>query len=462
MSEFDKFLDRQEVETPESQGEFSVNSESALKKYEALLNDYRDGLLFIFQAAERWRATQVDVKVNRLSIVVKVRVADESRVHLKQLAESPELLEAIIPKSHPLFELGHAFKALSRGNLNTSQSIEVKEDYSSVTVTHHDDKTLRKMLAVSLYGDRQHCRMYFLFQLTARLWTRVPLKIDSLTFPQEADYERRARFASGATLDSGSRTVDYLAHFVHPDRRPLFLPPSVAETDYPITEPEGLVFSLNHKYPEHEVLFLDCSYSRSVYFVPVKHGVALEPIVLNKPYGGVVVAFKADHLETDFSGLRIQEGEACKQELELCQRVLLEALHQLYEVQSHYQPKMSRKELVKNAAKWSVGAPLIAFFLTGGGLWATSWVLAWKLFYGGFAMAGFHSYAKYLPSPEDFTKAIRQVRLGWMTRPEILEELNSAGLAVTPPDLELDEAISREADELASYLEVSPDKPTPS
>ena len=447
MSELDSFLGEQMPETPESVGNFSVDPENMLKRYESLLEDYRDGLLFFFQAAERWGATLVDVKVYRFSIAIAIHLPAGSRGHLKELVESPQVLEELLPKSHPLFEIGHGYKALSNGNPNTSMSFQLSEDWSILKLTHRDDKTLRKLLSVRLDGSYVRCRTHFLFQTTVRLWNRVKVQLDSRPFPQTTEYTKRFLFGLVRPLKTEIPPKPF-AHFSHPDRSAVLQPSPVKKSQFPTTNPEGLVFALEHPHPKHELLFFGDGLYQKMGLVPVQNGVALEPIIRERNYGGVIVVFDAEHLQTDFSGLKLLRDDACERELDRCEQIALEGLERIYEIQSEYQPIIGRAEMLKNAAKWTVGAPLSAFFLTGGGLYASSWVLLWKLFYGGFAVAGFHSYAKYIPNPETFTLAVRKERLSWLVEPDLLEELQSRRIEVVPPELPLE--LPRD------YLEVTP------
>lgn len=429
MGKLENFLRDQQGAGKESEGEFSVSTAAMLKKYESLLPDYRDGLLFFFQAAERWKATLIDVKVKRWTISLEIRVPEESRHVLLSLLESPELLHELLPKAHPLFEIGHGYRALSQGNARCHQSLKVNEEGDTIWFTHHDDKTAWRRISFLSF---RLCRLYFLFGLKRKIWNRVEMKLDTVPHPTGESCKKRVLYGMGHVGEEPP-SLNLCAHIMHSKSHPLLRKDPLEESAFPVTQSELPLIQLEHAHPNHELVFFFDG-NGPTHLVPVRYGIALEPIPHKEPLGKALIVFNADHLETDFSGLKLLEDEAYEEEIQRCTQVALEALQKLYEVQSGYQPEMSRGRMLYNAAKWTVGVPLWALLLSqGGGVVYASKLLFWKFFYGASAVGGFHSYARYIPDPKKYTEVMRKKHLGWLAEPELLETLAKHEIEVVPP-----------------------------
>ena len=87
MSELEKFLQDQSIDEPDESGTFTFEHEDMLKSSKSLLPDSRFGLLFFFQAAERWEAELVDVKFQEMKIKILVHLRPESVSVLTDLLE---------------------------------------------------------------------------------------------------------------------------------------------------------------------------------------------------------------------------------------------------------------------------------------------------------------------------------------------------------------------------------------
>ena len=442
------FVEQQRAEGQlDSSGNFQIDLENLATRYRKVLAEPLEAVLFFLQSAQRWEAKKVLASVLREEAVIRIELPPDSEIPELLGPEPAENLNTIFGPAHPLSEFAHGYNILRFGDAMDPRlswegerlAIMIpfasrKPFFGKAPIRHKLTGwfNLSHLSKVPIYLDRRAAAGLRPSNSALRKCIRITRE-DGVPAPM-ASFETAAvgRYGCLSAGTTDTNLANYGLDFEDWVTPRHFKDFEINGDTYTAgMDPQGLlpqrpVFfarSENSKQPTVDFHCFEFYRRKSgCPVIPLRHGVALEPFTIKQWYGPAIVYLDASNLKTDFSGRRLVEDRHYRKTVEELENHLLHCLKYLRTVEGRYQPRISRKQLLKKSIAWGVGAPvLVGLTLVSGGtlpaFFKSGTVLASVL--GGSSGLGFLSQARHIPNPDTYTASMRKTYLGWLSDPEL-------------------------------------------
>jgi hypothetical protein len=397
----------------DSEGLFQIDREALKEHYSSLLEDDWEAVLFFAQSAHKWNALDLKLRVLKNEVQVDMRLPSDCIAKDRLLPDPKRSLEALFPHDHPLFEIAQGFNILTYSELTRRIGIYFENELLCIRWEYEGKEFVLTSRRLEIW-----------FVLLKRILFQVPGSLDGKSqrpgaYPSKYVHYHFSFGETSLPIPVVACEKDGLRVWsIESERVQAIEPPSMDNTTWMLqTEQDDAPLLLNH-LPDKSlrVYFYNVLLaSKHASIVPVRYGVTLEAIPLEKSFGPALVFVNVDHLSTDISGLKLVQDVDYEKTIQEVKSLLRAKIAALKLVQEQYQPQVDRQKLLREAAKVGVLTPItlaLGIALGGAGVILKS-ALTIKILAGTSSM-GLMASSRSLISPDHYTQSTRERKLGWI------------------------------------------------